>query len=163
MASQQIPTNPTLRSLIVASAGTPRNYRISFWGQTLIGSLYSFGYFDLWIVGLIVGFLLPVLWVVSTYRLLKAKARLFPSLPFPNWMRKDPGNAFIIIFDILFLALIWFFILSGYYEAIWIKVMFTLAFPLLTLGMLRNLIVFTPFRKNDQKEQQKNQNQDHEA
>ncbi|MFO7978997.1 MAG: hypothetical protein R6U64_10090 [Bacteroidales bacterium] len=157
MANQRIPTSPALRTLIMASAGTPRNYRISFWGQTLIGSLYSFGYFDLRIVGFIVGFILPVIWVVSTYRLLKAKARLFPALPFPSWMRKDPGNVIIIIFDIFFLGMIWFFILAGYYEAIWIKVMFTIAFPLLTLGMLRNLIVFSPFRKQEDQPQDKNQ------
>jgi hypothetical protein len=144
MTEPNIPTGPLLKSLIMASAGTPRNFRVSFWGQLLLGFLYSFGYFNLRIVGLIIGFVVPVIWVICTYRLLKARAKQFSNLSFPRWMQKDPGNGLVIIFDIFFLGLIWFFILSGLYEAIWLKVLFTIAFPLLTLTMLKNLIIFPP-------------------
>lgn len=144
MTNVNIPTGPVLKTLILASAGNSRNYSISFWGQLTIGFLYSFGYFNLIIVGIVVGFTIPVIWVICTYRLLKAKADKFENLPFPSWMQKDPGNALVIILDIIFLALIWFFILSGAYEAVWLKVLFTVAFPLLTLIMLKNLIIFNP-------------------
>lgn len=144
MTPPPIPAKPILKSLIIASAGTPRNYRISFWGQLIMGSLYSFGLFNIRMVGLIIGFILPVIWVIATYRLLKAKARIIPNLPFPGWMKKDPGNALVIIMDIVFLALIWFFILSGVYTASWLKLLFTIFFPLLTLAMLKNLILIQP-------------------
>ena len=87
---------------------------------------------------------MPVIWVVSTYRLLKVKAMEYEALPYPLWMKKEPGNSLVIILDIVFLSLIWLFILSGLYTATWIKVVFTLVFPLLTLAMLRSLYNYPP-------------------
>lgn len=138
----------TLSALIHASVGNAANFRVAFFGQAFIGFLYSFGYFDLKLAGFVIGFVMPVIWVICTYRLLKVKAMMYESLPFPRWIKKEPGNSLVIIMDIVFLALIWFFILSGLYAATWIKAMFTLFFPLLTLAMLRNLYNYPPDEPN---------------
>jgi hypothetical protein len=158
MPNNSIPTSPAVRTLIIASAGSGKNYSISFWGQVFFGLLYSLGFFDYWPIGLVIGFILPVTWVICTYRLLKAKASKFPSLPFPAWMQKDPGNAMIIIFDIIFLGLIWFFILAGIYTATWLKLLFTIIFPVLTLIMLRNLVLFDFSDKEKDKSNTRNTN-----
>jgi hypothetical protein len=136
--------HPLLSALIHASVGNPTNFRMALFGQAVIGFLYSFGYFDLRLVGLVIGYVMPVIWVVSTYRLLKVKAMEYEALPYPLWMKKEPGNSLVIILDIVFLSLIWLFILSGLYTATWIKVVFTLVFPLLTLAMLRSLYNYPP-------------------
>ncbi len=133
-----------ISSVTHASVGSRKNFRTSFWGQAIIGFLYSFRYFDFWVVGLIIGYILPILWVICTYRILKNKSENNESLPFPGWMKKDPGNALVILLDIIFLTFIWFFILSGLYDPVWIRLVFTMAFPLLTLAMLRNIIFFPP-------------------
>lgn len=144
MSENKISNHPFLSSLIHASVGSPANFRVAFFGQAIMGFLYTFGYFDLILVGLVIGFIMPVIWVVSTYRLLKVKAQEYEALPYPRWMKKEPGNSLVIILDIVFLSLIWFFILSGLYTATWIKAMFTLFFPLLTLAMLRSLHNYPP-------------------
>ncbi len=144
MSENKISIHPVLSSLIHASVGNPANFRVAFFGQTIIGFLYSFGYFDLRLAGFVIGFVMPVTWVVITYRLLKAKALKYEALPYPRWMKKEPGNSLVITLDIVFLSLIWFFILSGLYTATWIKVVFTLVFPLLTLAMLRSLNNYSP-------------------
>lgn len=133
-----------MSSLIQASVGSRANYRIAFFGQAIFGFLYSFGYFELKLAGLVIGFVMPVIWVISTYRLLKEKAGDHEDLPFPRWLKNEPGNSLVIAMDIVFLSLIWFFILSGLYEATWIKVLFTIFFPLLTLAMLNNLYHYPP-------------------
>lgn len=144
MSENKIYTHPVLSSLVHASVGSPANFRVAFLGQAFIGILYSFGYFDLRLVGFVIGFVMPVIWVISTYRLLKAKALEYEALPYPGWMKKEPGNSLVIGLDIVFLSLIWLFILSGLYTATWIKVVFTLFFPLLTLAMLRSLYNYPP-------------------
>jgi hypothetical protein len=144
MSENKNSPGPVLTALIHASVGNRVNYRVAFFGQAFIGFLYSFGYFDLKLAGFIIGFVIPVIWVIATYRLLKKKAVEYESLPFPRWIRKEPGNSLVIILDIVFLSLIWFFILSGLYAVTWIKVMFALFFPLLTLAMLRNLYNYPP-------------------
>jgi hypothetical protein len=133
-----------LQTLIQASAGSQANYRIAVYGQAILGSLYALGHFDLKLAGGILGWVLPMIWVVCTYRLLKEKAEKHPVLPFPSWIKKEPGNTLIIFLDGVFLSLIWFFILSGLYDRIWIRVLFTVVFPLLTLAMLRNLFLYPP-------------------
>ncbi len=137
-----------LFKLVNASAGSYKQFQITFWAQFVLGFLYSFGYFDSKIAGFVLGFLIPSIWVVLTYRYVKAKAKKNIKLPFPKWMQKDPGNTLVVFFDIFFLALIWTIILSGLYEARWVKVIFTMIFPILTLSMLRNLVIY-PFAKND--------------
>lgn len=137
-----------LFKLVNASTGSYKQFQITFWAQLVLGFLYSFGYFDLKIAGFVLGFLMPSLWVLLTYRYVKAKAQKNIRLPFPKWMQKDPGNTLVVIFDIFFLALIWTIILSGLYEARWVKVIFTMIFPVLTLSMLRNLVIY-PFASND--------------
>lgn len=167
-----------LYTLINASAGVYRQYQITFWGQLVLGFLYSFGYFDSKIAGFVLGFCMPVLWVILTYRYVFIKAKEKVRLPFPRWMQKNPGNSLIIILDIIFLAFIWSVILTGIYEATWLKVLFTIIFPILTLSMLRNLVIF-PFPKKDtqaeghdsreeqtpntQKEDQEKDSQNHDA
>ncbi len=147
MPEQSTKPGPFISSLINASVGNSKNFRTAFWGQAIIGFLYSFGYFDFWLVGLIIGYILPIIWVICTYRLLKIKSLENESIPFPRWMKKDPGNALVIFIDIFFLTFIWYVILSGLYNPVWIKVVFTMAFPLLTLAMLRNIFLFTPAEK----------------
>ncbi len=137
-----------LFKLVEASAGNYRQYQVSFWAQLVLGFLYSFGYFDSRIAGFVLGFLMPSFWVILTYRYAFMKARENVRLPFPGWMQKNPGNTLVIVIDITFLALIWTIILTGLYEPRWIKVIFTMIFPVLTLSMLRNLVIY-PFPKND--------------
>lgn len=132
--------------LINATAGNFKQFQITFWSQIVLGFLYSFGYFESKIAGLILGFIMPTLWVVLTYRFLHYKSKKNIRLPFPQWMQKNPGNMLVILLDVIFLGLIWTIILSGWYESIWLKVMFTIVFPVLTLTMLRNLVIF-PFEK----------------
>jgi hypothetical protein len=137
-----------LNKLVEASAGTYSQYQVTFWAQLILGFLYSFGLFDSKIAGFVLGFLMPSMWVILTYRYVFLKARENVRLPFPAWMQKNPGNTLVIVIDITFLALIWTIILTGLYEPRWIKVIFTMIFPILTLSMLRNLVVY-PFPKND--------------
>jgi len=141
--------NKVLQFLINASAGNFRQYQVTFWAQLVFGVLYSFGYFDLHIAGIILGFAMPVLWIVLTYRYVLEKARQNIHLPFPKWMQKNPGNTMIIVVDIIFLALIWTMIISGLYDARWVKVLFTVVFPILTLAMLRNMVIFPFENKNN--------------
>lgn len=141
--------NNILFLLIEASAGNFQQYQITFWSQLVLGFLYSFGYFDSDIAGFILGFLMPSLWIILTYRFVFIKAKENIKLPFPQWMQKNPGNSLVILVDIFFLALIWSIILTGLYTAIWVKAMFTILFPILTLSMLRNLVVY-PASEDDE-------------
>ncbi|MFW5687892.1 MAG: hypothetical protein ACOCXV_03090 [Bacteroidota bacterium] len=149
MVSSNGKSNRLLFKLINASAGVFRQYQITFWSQLVLGFLYSFGYFDSEIAGFVLGFVMPVLWIILTYRYVLVKARENVKLPFPSWMQKNPGNSLVIVVDIVFLALIWLMILSGFYEATWVKVLFTIVFPILTLSMLRNLVIY-PFSEEKQ-------------
>lgn len=151
MQSQE-ESKSVLFKLVNASAGSYKQFQITLWAQFVLGFLYSFGYFDSKIAGFVLGFLMPSLWVLLTYRYVKIKAQENIRLPFPKWMQKDPGNTLVVIFDIFFLALIWTIILSGLYEAIWVKVIFTMIFPVLTLSMLRNLVIY-PFASNDENQE----------
>ncbi|MBW6497074.1 MAG: hypothetical protein K0B09_01665 [Bacteroidales bacterium] len=126
--------------LINASAGTTANYQLNFFGQLIMGLVYSLGYLPFNAVGLLLGFVMPGIWVFSTYRLIRFASHQATPLPFPQWMQKDPGNILIIAVDLFFLAIIWTLILSGIFDKTWVKILFTVAFPLLTLSMLRNLL-----------------------
>lgn len=152
--SQQTQSS-VLFNLIEASAGNYRQYLISFWGQLILGYLYSFGHFDSRIAGFILGFIMPVLWILLTYRYVFLKAKQNVRLPFPRWMQTNPGNTLVIVVDTVFLALIWTMVLTGLYEAIWVKVIFTMIFPVLTLSMLRNLVIYPFPGKNDKEENEK--------
>jgi hypothetical protein len=138
-----------LFNLIWASAGLYKHYRFTVWGQLIFGFLYSFGFFDIKIAGLILGFLMPTFWIILTYRFLLHKSKENLMVPFPEWMQKNPGNTIVITIDIVFLGAIWYLILSGIYDPIWIKVVFTMVLPILTLSMLRNLLQNT-FSDDDQ-------------
>ncbi len=151
-------SNKVLHYLINAAAGNFRQYQVTFWSQLIFGVLYSFGYFDLHIAGIILGFIMPVLWIVLTYRFVLEKARHNFHLPFPRWMQKNPGNLLVIVADAIFLALIWIMILTGLYDATWVKVLFTVVFPILTLTMLRNMIIFPFDDKNKDFNKTENQN-----
>lgn len=134
-----------LSALIKASAGTAANYQLNFLGQLIMGLIYSLGYLPFNAVGLLLGFIMPGIWVFCTYRLIRFASQQDTPLPFPQWMKKDPGNALIIVIDLFFLAIIWTLILSGIFDKTWVKILFTVAFPLLTLSMLRNLLqLLTP-------------------
>ncbi len=139
--------------LIDASAGNFQQYQITFWSQLVLGFLYSFGYFDSIIAGFILGFLMPSLWIILTYRFVFIKAKENIALPLPKWMQKNPGNSLVIWVDIFFLALIWSMILTGLYTAIWIKALFTIVFPILTLSMLRNLVIFPALEDEEDKQE----------
>ncbi|MBW6478801.1 MAG: hypothetical protein K0B37_05175 [Bacteroidales bacterium] len=147
MESQKTSTSILIK-LVDASAGSYNQYQIAFWAQLVLGFLYSFGFFDSRIAGFVLGFFMPSLWVILTYRYAFLKAKENVQLPFPDWMQKNPGNTLVIVIDIAFLAMIWTIILTGLYEPRWIKVIFTMIFPILTLSMLRNLVIY-PFPKND--------------
>ncbi len=159
MLSTENSSSKLLIALINASVGVFRQYQITFWSQLVLGSLYSFGIFDSRIAGFILGFVMPVLWVTLTYRYVLIKARQNVRLPFPAWMQKNPGNTLVIVIDVIFLALIWAMVLSGLYDATWVKVMFTVVFPILTLSMLRNLVIF-PFSEKDDDASPNNENED---
>lgn len=133
-------TPKSLHILTEASAGNRTNYLLNFWGQLIMGVLYSLGHLPFHFVGVILGFIMPGIWVFCTYRLIKASYSEQSPLPFPVWMQKDPGNMLVIIFDLIFLAIIWALIIAGYFNKTWVKLIFTVAFPLLTLSMLRNLM-----------------------
>ncbi len=141
--------NKIVHFSVEASVGSRGNFRGTVLGQLFIGFLYSFGYFDFVIVGLIIGYILPVIWVISSYRFLKYRAVKTESLPFPGFIRKDPGNMLVIIADIIFLSVIWFIILSGLYDAKWLKSVFTMLFPFLTLSMMRSLIIIPQNSENN--------------
>lgn len=142
-----------LESLIEAAVGNSNNFQLNFWGHGIMGAIYSLGYLNYDAVGLILGFILPSIWVFCTYRLVRNTSEREPLLPFPKWMRKDPGNAILILVDLLFLGIIWTFILTGILEKTWIKLLFTVAFPLLTLSMLRNLLLLLQTENADEKEE----------
>jgi len=149
MLSNKDSYNKLLFILIDASAGNFRQYQITFWAQLVLGLLYSFDYFDFALAGIVLGFLMPSLWIILTYRFVLIKSKEKLKLPFPSWMQKNPGNFLVILIDILFLSIIWAIILSGLYDAIWVKILFTVVFPILTLSMLRNMVIF-PFQNNDE-------------
>jgi hypothetical protein len=129
-----------LSALVKASAGTTSNYLLNFWGQLIMGLVYSLGYLPFNAIGLLLGFIMPGIWVFCTYRLIRFASEQTIPLPFPDWMQKDPGNTLVIVIDMIFLAIIWTLILGGIFNKTWIKILFTVAFPLLTLSMLRNLL-----------------------
>ncbi len=145
---EQFHPNKLIHFLVDSSVGNANNYRATIIGQILFGFLYTFGYFDVKIVGLIIGYILPVVWVISSYRFLKFRADEDEQLPFPGFVKKDPGNLFIIIVDIVFLSIIWFIILNGLYDATWLKFVFTILFPALTLAMMRSLRII-PQNRDD--------------
>lgn len=139
-----------LSTLIKASAGSSTIYLLNFWGQLIMGMTYSLGYLPFNTVGLLLGFVMPGIWIFCTYRLIRFTSEQSIPLPFPNWMQKDPGNLLVIIIDMIFLAIIWTLILGGIFNKTWIKLLFTVAFPLLTLSMLRNLLhLLTMGREGD--------------
>lgn len=138
--------------LIRATAGTYGQYQVSFYGQLFLGMFYATGLFEIPWAGLILGFFVPVFWIILTYRLILIKAR-DPRLiiPFPSWITHNPGNTLIILADILFLGMIWFLILSGIYDRTWLRIVFAVIFPILSLSMLRNMVIF-PFRQKEENE-----------
>ncbi len=152
-----------LFALVNAAAGSYRHYQVTFWGQLILGLLYSFGYFDSRIAGFVLGFVMPVFWITLTYRYVFVKAKENIRLPFPKWMQKNPGNTLVIVVDTVFLALIWTMVLSGLYDARWVKILFTVIFPILTLSMLRNLIIYPFSDKEEENEQEDGQNNDGES
>lgn len=141
-----------LLNLIKASVGEFGQFQLTFWGQLLLGFLYSFGYFESKIAGFVLGFALPAIWIILTYRFVMYKSRQKVNIPFPSWMQRNPGNTLVIVVDILFLSLIWALILSGFYEATWLKVIFTMVFPIITLSMLRNLVIYPHQEDKDEEE-----------
>jgi hypothetical protein len=145
-----------LFNLIWASAGLYKHFRFTVWGQLIFGFLYSFGFFDIKIAGLILGFLMPTFWIILTYKFLLYKSKENPMVLFPGWMQKNPGNIIIIIIDIVFLGAIWYLILSGIYDPVWIKVVFTMVLPILTLSMLRNLLHYSFSDDDDQYQRDNN-------
>lgn len=149
MLSNKDGYNKLLFTLIDASAGNFRQYQITFWAQLVFGFLYSFNYFDFALAGIVLGLIMPSLWIILTYRFVLVKANENLKLPFPVWMQKNPGNILVILIDISFLTIIWAVILSGLYDAIWVKVLFTVVFPILTLSMLRNMVIF-PFQNDEE-------------
>lgn len=162
MTSNDKASDRILFLLIEASAGNFKQFQISFWGQLILGFLYSFGYFATKIAGFVLGFFMPVLWVIVTYRYLYYKSKKNTRLPFPKWMQTNPGNTLVIILDVIFLGLIWTVILGGWYEPVWLKVMFTMIFPVLTLTMLRNLIIY-PFPSDQEQNERTEQDDIREA
>lgn len=148
MLSNKDSYNKLLFILIDASAGNFRQYQITFWAQLVLGLLYSFDYFDFALAGIVLGLLMPSLWIILTYRFILDKSKEKLKLPFPLWMQKNPGNFLVIVIDILFLMIIWAIILSGLYNPTWIKILFTVVFPILTLSMLRNMVIF-PFQNDE--------------
>lgn len=153
--NKEIPVEGLLGRMIQAWVGSYKHYIISVCGQMIFGLFYSIGLFDIAIAGLLLGFVLPVIWTILTYRLVLQKSRENVVLPFPSWIQKNPGNTILIILDFVFLAAIWTIILSGLYDPVWIKVVFTIILPVLTLSMLRSLIVF-PFHEDDSLKQNDN-------
>jgi hypothetical protein len=150
MASSLHTSGGLIFKLINASAGNFQQYQITFWAQLLLGFLYSFGYFQSNIAGIVLGFFMPVLWIVLIYRYIRIRHKENIELPFPIWMRKNPGNSLIIIGDVLFLGAVWALIVSGFYNPAWLKALFTMVFPILTLSMLRSLVIYPiPVQEDD--------------
>jgi hypothetical protein len=143
--------NRFLQFLIDTSIGNARQYQITFWSQLILGMLYSFNFFDSSFAGFTLGFALPVFWIILIYRLMLIKAGLNYPLPFPAWMQQNPGNTLIILVDIIILGIIWTMILSGFYSAGWIKFVFTVILPIITLSMLRTLILLPVSQQEDEK------------
>ncbi len=135
--------NSFINFCINETAGDVGIFRATMLGQIAIGILYSFGHFDLLIVGIIIGYILPIIWLIASYRFLKYLSIDDNNMPFPVFIKKDPGNFLVIILDILFLSTIWFIIISGYYDAIWLRTIITILFPILTLSMMRSLILLS--------------------
>ena len=153
MKQNESTSDGLLLTLVQASAGVYKQYQISFWGQLLFGFLYSFGFFDSNIAGFILGFVMPVFWIILTYRFVLHKSQKNLKLPFPKWIKTNPGNTLVIVVDILFLGIIWYIILSGLYGPAWLKVFFTMVLPILTLSMLRNLVIY-PFSYQEEEEEE---------
>ena len=158
MSEKPTPINlpKPLENLIDAAVGNSKNYQLNFWGQAFMGIVYSLGMLPFGAIGVLLGFILPGIWVFCTYRLVRNVSDQESGLPFPKWMRKDPGNALLIVVDLFFLGIIWTFILSGVLEKSWIKLLFTVAFPLLTLSMLRNLVLLLKTAHPEEKEEPEN-------
>jgi hypothetical protein len=152
MASTPLPSNRFLHLMVNATAGNFKQYMITFWSQFFLGILYSFNYFDSVIAGFVLGFMMPVLWIILIYRMLLLKAKVQPQTNFPDWMQKNPGNTFVILFDIVFLGAVWYFILTGIYNPTWLKVIFTCIFPIITLSMLRSIVIYPASGNVDEKE-----------
>jgi hypothetical protein len=143
MNKENVMPSGILNSVIASFAGSGSRFLFTIFWQLFLGFMYSMGQFDLMIVGLLLGYIIPMLWIIALYRLILHKSRFY-KLPFPGWMQKDPGNAVIILFDFLFLSAIWVIILSGLYNPAWLKVVFTMIVPVLTFAMLRTVLI-SPF------------------
>jgi hypothetical protein len=138
-----------INSVIISFAGSGSRFIFTILWQLFLGFMYATGQFDLLIVGLLIGYIIPMLWIISLYRLILHKSRYY-NMPFPRWMQKDPGNAIIILFDFLFLSAIWTIILSKLYNPVWLKVVFTMIVPILTFAMLRTVLIASfPDKKNN--------------
>ncbi len=152
MSENEISISKILRVFIDASAGTKANFWLNFFGQFAMGLLYSLGHLPFHAVGILLGFVMPGIWVVCSYRLVKASAIKQNDFPLPAWMLKEPGNTLVILIDLLFLATIWVLIISGLFNKIWIKLIFTVAFPLLTLFLLRHIVLLLTNDRDFEKE-----------
>lgn len=126
--------------LIDASAGTSTRYALNFAGHLAIGVLYSIELLPFHWIGLLLGVVLPGIWIFCSYRLLKIAfiPNIQPNVP--AWIKKEPGNSLVVLFDIGFLMVIWILIASGSIDKTWVRILFAIVLPLAVLSLLRSLV-----------------------
>ncbi|HSV76063.1 MAG TPA: hypothetical protein VLH37_03430 [Bacteroidales bacterium] len=136
--------------LIDASVGTSTRYTLNFAGHLAIGILYSIELLPFHWIGLLLGVVLPGIWVFCSYRLLKIAfiPNIQPSVP--AWIKKEPGNSLIILFDIAFLMVIWILIAGGGIDKTWVRILFAIVLPLAVLSLLRGLVKSAANAGNDE-------------
>ncbi|HSV87006.1 MAG TPA: hypothetical protein VLH61_00020 [Bacteroidales bacterium] len=129
-----------MHRVVEASAGNNTNFLLNSFGHFLLGASYSLELIPFHLVGLILGVVIPGIWIFCFYRLLKESSEKSVSFYFPEWIKKEPLNSILIIFDVAFLMLIWMLIAGGQLDKIWIKVFLTIFMPIIILSLLRNLV-----------------------
>lgn len=148
MPENQISVSKITRVFIDASAGNTVSFWLNFGGQFAMGLLFSLGFLPFHAVGILLGFVMPGIWAICSYRLIKAISVRNNVFTLPAWVLKEPGNTLVIITDLLFLATIWALIVAGMLNKTWIKIIFTIPLPLLVLFLLRHLVLMAEINRD---------------
>jgi len=122
------------------AAGNAKNFGFNLLGLLIVGIFYSFTYSSFPAAGLVVGLLIPGIWIACIYKLVKHHSEELHFLMLPNRLRTEPLNSLLVLADLAILAMVWLAMLLNMLplgRLVWI---FAILIPAIILILLRMLM-----------------------
>lgn len=130
-------TNGFLRVFVNSMVADRSKFRKALIGQIITGLLFSIRKPDLLPFGLLIGFLIPACLIYSNYKVFFLVSAMSYGDK-PDKITKSPKTFnTAMIAEILFLGVMWFLILSGLYDKNWMRFLFAVLLPSISIFLLR--------------------------